>query len=59
MQLTRQELVDVLRRAGLYEAAGKAETELPDPIDVEDIEEWGIRYGITKDLLISQFGGSP
>lgn len=59
MQLTRQELVDVLRKAGLSEAADKAETELPDRIEVDDIENWGIQYGITRDLLISQFGGSP
>jgi hypothetical protein len=59
VQLSRQELVDILRKAGLSEAADKAGRELPDPVDIDEAETWGGRYGITRDLLISQFGGSP
>ena len=59
MQYTRQELVDLLRKAGLSEAADKAGEELPDRVEEEEVERWGMRYGITRDLLISQFGGSP
>jgi hypothetical protein len=59
VQHSRQEIVDLLRKAGLPEAADKAMAELPDPVSFEDAENWGIQYGITRDLLISQMGGSP
>jgi hypothetical protein len=59
VQYTRQEVVDLLRKAGLFEAADKAGEELPDRVDEEEVARWGTRYGITRDLLISQFGGSP
>jgi hypothetical protein len=59
VQYTRQEVVDILRNAGLFEAADKAAAELPDPVEVDEIDKWGTQYGVTRDLLISQFGGSP
>ena len=59
MQFSRQEIADTLRRAGLSEAADKAMAELPDPVSPEECEIWGDRYGLTKDQLISQMGGSP
>jgi hypothetical protein len=59
VQQSRQEIVELLRKAGLSDAADKAMAELPDPVSLEDAEQWGVRHGITRDLLISQFGGSP
>ena len=59
MQLSRQEVVDLLRQAGLPEEAGKAAEELPDPVDFEYVQEWGLQHGITRDVLISQMGSSP
>ncbi len=59
MQYSRQEIVDLLRKAGLREVADKAAAELPDPVDLADVERWGAEHGVTKDMLISQFGGSP
>lgn len=59
MQYSRQEVVDMLRRAGFREAADEAMRELPDPVDLEHVQEWGWRHGITRDVLISQMGGSP
>lgn len=59
MQYSRQEIVDLLRKAGLREVADKAAAELPDPVDLADAEQWGAAHGVTKDMLISQFGGSP
>ena len=59
MQYTRQEVVDILRRAGLHGAADEAMRELPDPVDLDQIQEWGMRHGLTKDSLISLMGGSP
>lgn len=59
MQYSRQEIVDLLRKAGLREVADKAAAELPDPVDLADVERWAEMHGVTKDMLISQFGGSP
>lgn len=59
VQYSKQELIRLLRRAGFPEAADDAVRDLPDPVDLERIEQWGIRRGITRDVLISQLGGSP
>jgi hypothetical protein len=55
----RQEVVDLLRKAGLPDAADEAIAELPDPVSYEDVDEWATRHAITRDVLISQLGGSP
>jgi hypothetical protein len=59
MPFSRQEVADMLRKAGLREAADEAMRELPDPVDLEFLQEWSGRHGITRDALISQMGGSP
>ncbi len=55
----REYVADRLRHQGFPELAGRAVRELPDPVDVDQIEAWGMRYGVSKDDLISQMGGSP
>jgi hypothetical protein len=59
MQLTRQHVVDVLRKAGLPEIADEALRDLPDPVDSEQAAAWAVRYGINMGDLISRMGGSP
>jgi hypothetical protein len=59
VQYTRQELSDMLRKAGLLAAADEALRELPDPVDLDQVQEWGMRRGITRDLLVDWIGGSP
>jgi hypothetical protein len=59
VQYSRQEVVDVLRKAGFHEAAEEAMVELHDPVDLAHVQEWAMQRGITRDLLISQMGGSP
>jgi hypothetical protein len=59
VQLSRQEVVDALRRAGLGEEAEEAMVKLPDPVDLEQVQDWGMERGITADVLVSQMGGSP
>ena len=59
VQYSRQEVVDMLRKAGFHERADEAMRELPDPVDLDHAQEWGLRHGITRDALISQMGGSP
>jgi hypothetical protein len=59
MLIAKQEVVKVLRRAGLPEVADEADRTLPDPVELERAQEFGARYGITRDDLISRMGGSP
>jgi len=59
MEVTKQHVVDVLRTAGLLEAADEADRSLPEQMDLERAQEFLGPYGITKDVLISRMGGSP
>ena len=59
MQLTRQDVVDILRKTGFWQAADTALRELPDPVDLDQAVTWGAKYGITRDELVSRMGGSP
>jgi hypothetical protein len=59
MQLSRQNVVDVLRRTGLRELADEALRVLPDPVDLDHVAKWAESHGITRDDLISRMGGSP
>ena len=59
MLIPKREVVEVLRRAGMTEAADEANRSLPDPVELERAQEFGARYGITRDDLISRMGGSP
>jgi hypothetical protein len=52
-------VVDVLQTAGLMEAADKAASGLPDPVDLDQAQQFLEPYGITRDVLISRMGGSP
>jgi hypothetical protein len=59
MQITRQHVVDLLRRTGFPEAADEAMRALPDPVDLDEVVAWAAPHGITKDELINRMGGSP
>jgi hypothetical protein len=58
-QWCRQEVVNILRRAGYRELAEEAIRDLPDPVDHDYVLAWGARHGVTRDSLISRMGGSP
>jgi hypothetical protein len=57
--IAKREIVEMLRRAGLPEAADEADRSLPDRVELERAQEFGARCGITRDELISRMGGSP
>jgi hypothetical protein len=59
MELTRQHVVDLLRRSGQRELAEEASRVLPDPVDVDELLTWTMQHGLSHDDLISQMGGSP
>jgi hypothetical protein len=58
-QFNRQHVADGLRRAGWPELADEASRTLPDPVDLTQLEAWGMQHGVSLDDLISRFGGSP
>ena len=59
MKVSREKIVDLMRQTGYARVADLAERELPDPVDMEQVIEFGSRHGVTRDALISQMGGSP
>ena len=59
MQYSREHVVDMLRRAGLRNAADDAMLELLDPVDLDDLQDWAMKRGITRDAMVSWMGGSP
>ena len=58
VDLSRQHVVDMLRKAGLPEVADDAQRELPDPVDSEQVAVWAVPYGINMGELIDRMGGS-
>jgi hypothetical protein len=59
VELSRQHVVDMLRKAGLPEMADEALRDLPDPVDRDQAAAWGVKAGINLGELISRMGGSP
>jgi hypothetical protein len=56
---SRQRVVDELNRLGYGELADEASRDLPDPVDIDRLEEWCVQHGVSKDQVISRMGGSP
>lgn len=59
MEYSRQYMIDLLQHAGLPQLAETAARELPDPVGSEQLEAWETQHGISRDDLISRFGGGP
>ena len=59
MSYSRQWVVDTLRHIGYPQAADAALHELPDGIDLEQLQVFGDKHGINRDDLVSRMGGSP
>jgi len=56
---SRQYVADRLRRRGSRSWLKWRCGELPDLVDADQLENWGMRHGVSKDDLISRMGGSP
>jgi hypothetical protein len=59
VQFTKEHVVDMLRRAGLHKAADDAMLEMPDSVDLDYLQDWAMKRGITRDAMVSWMGGSP
>jgi hypothetical protein len=59
MDLSRQQIVKALRRAGMHEVADTAEATLPDTVDDTAADHFCAAHGLSKSMLIDRMGGSP
>lgn len=58
-QVTRDQVLDILRRATLTPDQEQSILALPYPADRERVLAMFASYGVTPDRLISRLGGSP
>jgi transposase len=58
MTLSRQEIVKMLRRAGMEDAAAALAT-LPEQMDDKAVEKFCTEYGLITESLADRMGGSP
>jgi hypothetical protein len=59
VDVPRQEIIQMLRRAGLADVAAAANQSLPDPVDSKVLDQFCASYGLTTQSLIDRMGGSP
>jgi hypothetical protein len=59
VDLSRQEIIQMLRRAGLADIAAAAQKALPDPVDAKVLDHFCARYGLSEASLTDRMGGSP
>ena len=59
VDLSRQQIVKALRRAGLDEIADTAESTLPDPVDDQTAAQFCNAQGISMSMLMDRMGASP
>ncbi len=59
MQYSRQDVVDRFRSWGYNQLADEASRDLPEQVDLDELQEWSLQHGLSRDDLISHLGGSP
>jgi hypothetical protein len=59
MPYSREWFAGLLRRLGYSQEADEVLRELPDEIDVKQLQEFADQHGIPRDEVISRMGGSP
>jgi hypothetical protein len=58
-EITKDELLSYMKRAGLGELVEQAAAELPEVIDEERDQELLARFGLARAQLIDRLAGSP
>jgi hypothetical protein len=56
---SRQEIIQMLRRAGQADIAAAAQKSLPDPVDSKILDHFCAEYGLSKNSLMDRMGSSP
>jgi hypothetical protein len=59
VEVSRDHVVHILRRAGFREVADEAEKELPVALDIDEALNWCGQHGVNQSDVVSQLGGSP
>lgn len=59
VNLSRQQIVRLPRRAGLDELASEAEATLPDQVDAQTTNQFCATHGISSSDLMDRMGASP
>jgi hypothetical protein len=59
MDLSKQQFVRTLRRAGMPEAAEAADRTLHDPVTIKDLDQFCAQLGLSRGSLMERMGGSP
>ena len=59
VEYSRQQIVKMLRRAGLNEIADTAEATLPDPVDERNLNQFCTAQGVSLSMLTDLMGASP
>jgi hypothetical protein len=59
MGYSRQWIVTTLRRLGYEEEADAAARDLPEDVELEQLEKFGDEHGLSRGVLIDRMGGSP
>jgi hypothetical protein len=59
VDFSRQEIVRMLRGAGLPDVAAAAQNSLPDPVNSKVLTQFCVRHGLSTEFLIDRMGGSP
>jgi hypothetical protein len=59
MDLSVQQFVRSLRRAGMPEAAALAARTLHDPITAKDLDRFCTQLGLSRGSLMDRMGSSP
>jgi len=59
VEFSRQQIVKALRRAGMPEIAGLAETTLPDPVDRKSLDQFCAAHGVSRSSMMDRMGASP
>jgi hypothetical protein len=59
MAVSRQQLVGILHKAGLEDAATEALATLPEQLDVAEAERFCAAHGLSKQSLMDRMGSSP
>jgi hypothetical protein len=59
VEVSKQHIVDILEKTGFGAQAEQLMSSLSDPVDVDELANLLVPYGITQSELVSRMGGSP
>jgi hypothetical protein len=59
MTYSRQEIVKVLRRAGMDDVAAAALATLPEHVDDKAVDKFCAAHHLTAGFVVDRMGGSP